>query len=223
MVPWLALSDQATVFAGKYSFSQPSEQEECIRDWVHRRVGFRPTFGVIFYMGRYDRRLLGIFPVGDVTSYVPAHQARFPSLSNRALLSEASGPVLRPEPQHVAVLSEILSLASSVASNLASVLSSKCGGLKTRLVIACQQSACYWPAVRRLSRNTIDILASLCASSYLLDYSSSMPAVLCAQQDGTLSMQSQSCIDACLQIASCMRISSAMHHCPCLARVLAAG
>ena len=76
VVPWLAISDQVTVFAGKYTFSQPSEQEECIRQWVHHRVGFRPTFKVVFYMGRYDRRLLGIFPVGDVTSYVPAHQAR---------------------------------------------------------------------------------------------------------------------------------------------------
>ena len=147
VVPWLALSDQATVFAGKYSFSQPSEQEECIRDWVHHRVGFRPTFGVIFYMGRYDRRLLGIFPVGDVTSYVPPHQARFQSLSVCALLLKTSAPVLKSEPHAAGVPPEALSLASSVAADLALVLGSKCGGVNTRFVMARQQSMCQWPDV----------------------------------------------------------------------------
>ncbi len=77
VVPWLALSDQLTVFAGKHTFQHPSQQEECIREWVQKRVGFCPTFQVIFYMGRYDRRLLGIFPVGDLTSYIPNDEVLF--------------------------------------------------------------------------------------------------------------------------------------------------
>ena len=76
VVPWLALSDQETVFAGKHAFTTPGQQEECIRDWVEKRVGFRPSFQVIFYMGRYDRRLLGIFPVGDITSYIPSDEVQ---------------------------------------------------------------------------------------------------------------------------------------------------
>lgn len=130
VVPWLALSDQATVFDGKCKFSQPNEQEECIRDWVHRRVGFRPTFGVIFYMGRYDRRLLGIFPVGDVTSYIPAHQARLLPRPDRAWLLRS----LTAEQQLVAVPPMIPKIVSSMASNRLSGASIRC--LRARLVAA---------------------------------------------------------------------------------------
>lgn len=71
LIPWLNQDDQAIVFHGKFSFHAPEQQTECIKDWLRQRTGFEPKCQVQYYPGRYDTRLLGIFPVGDLTVYVP--------------------------------------------------------------------------------------------------------------------------------------------------------
>ena len=74
LIPWLNTEDQALVFHGKHSFDEPDQQTECIRDWVFKRTGFEAQFKIRYYPGRYDTRLLGIFPVGDLTVYIPVEE-----------------------------------------------------------------------------------------------------------------------------------------------------
>lgn len=75
VVPWLAPAHQKLVFPDGLSFQLPEDQEHCIRAWVQKRAGFWPSFKVAFYAARYDQRLLGIFPVGDLTKYIPDAEA----------------------------------------------------------------------------------------------------------------------------------------------------
>ncbi len=70
LIPWLSKADQATVFHGKHSFDRPEQQTACIRDWLQARCGFEPACRMVYYPGRYDHRLLGIFAIGDITSYI---------------------------------------------------------------------------------------------------------------------------------------------------------
>ena len=42
-----------------------------IYEWVRARTGFEPSFRVVFYPAEYFRRMLGIFPIGDPTKYIP--------------------------------------------------------------------------------------------------------------------------------------------------------
>lgn len=74
LIPWLNQEDQALVFHGKHSFEQPEEQTECIKDWVRKRTGFEAQFKIQYYPGRYDTSLLGIFPIGDLTVYIPVEE-----------------------------------------------------------------------------------------------------------------------------------------------------
>lgn len=39
VIPWLAPSDQKLVFPNDLCFQKPSEQEQCIREWVRKRTG----------------------------------------------------------------------------------------------------------------------------------------------------------------------------------------
>eukprot|EP00891_Asterochloris_glomerata_P002916 jgi/Astpho2/2916/Aster-01063 len=75
LIPWLSKADQATVFNGKHSFDRPEQQTACIRDWLQARCGFEPACRMVYYPGRYDHRLLGIFAVGDITSYITNSEA----------------------------------------------------------------------------------------------------------------------------------------------------
>jgi digalactosyldiacylglycerol synthase len=43
---------------------------------VKARTGFEPSFRVVFYPAEYFRRMLGIFPIGDPTQYIPDDEAR---------------------------------------------------------------------------------------------------------------------------------------------------
>ena len=74
LIPWLNQEDQALVFHGKHMFDQPEQQTECIQDWIRKRTGFEAQFKIRYYPGRYDTRLLGIFPVGDLTVYIPVEE-----------------------------------------------------------------------------------------------------------------------------------------------------
>ncbi|CAL8467905.1 g7443 [Coccomyxa elongata] len=70
VAPWLAKCDQDAVFPNDLSFEAPEEQEGCMREWVKQRTGLSPSFDIVWYPGRYDRTMLGIFPVGDLTKVV---------------------------------------------------------------------------------------------------------------------------------------------------------
>ncbi|KAK9845807.1 hypothetical protein WJX81_002889 [Elliptochloris bilobata] len=72
VVPWLARSDQALIFPNQRTFERPAEQEACMREWIKKRTGLSPDFEIVWYPGRYDRTMLGIFPVGDLTEIVEA-------------------------------------------------------------------------------------------------------------------------------------------------------
>ena len=75
LVPWLAKTDQEKVFPRDATFDTPEEQEAYIRDWAERRTGCTGFFRVSFYPGRYARDKGSILPVGDLTEYVPDHEA----------------------------------------------------------------------------------------------------------------------------------------------------
>ena len=66
VVPWLPPTDQAELFPGGASFATPADHEAALRAWVKGRAGVAPQFRVLFYPARYDRTLLGVFPVGDL-------------------------------------------------------------------------------------------------------------------------------------------------------------
>ena len=70
VVPWLHAADQAELFPNGTTFAAPSDQEAALRAWVESRTGTPPMFAVSFYPARYDRTLLGVFPVGDLTAAV---------------------------------------------------------------------------------------------------------------------------------------------------------
>ena len=70
VVPWLPPTDQAELFPGGASFATPADHEAALRSWVEERAGVAPTFRVLFYAARYDRTLLGVFPVGDLVARV---------------------------------------------------------------------------------------------------------------------------------------------------------
>ena len=44
--------------------------------WVKDRAGFEASFRVIFYPAEYNKRMLGIFPIGDPIPYVPQTEVR---------------------------------------------------------------------------------------------------------------------------------------------------
>ena len=73
------------MFHGKYSFEQPEQQTVCIKEWIRKRTGFEAQFKIRYYPGRYDTRLLGIFPVGDLTVYIPVEEVSLHSC-HKALL-----------------------------------------------------------------------------------------------------------------------------------------
>ena len=62
------------MFHGKYEFDEPEQQTECMLEWIEKRTGFRPNMKISYYPARYDQRLLGIFAVGDLTTYIPSDE-----------------------------------------------------------------------------------------------------------------------------------------------------
>lgn len=74
VVPWLPPSDQQLVHP-KQTFDVPEQQEQYVREWVKRRVGFDPQLEVRFYPSRYARDKCSIVPVGDITQSIPDSRA----------------------------------------------------------------------------------------------------------------------------------------------------
>jgi len=48
----------------------PPPQVAHMFQWVKARAGFEASFRVIFYPAEYNKRMLGIFPIGDPIPYV---------------------------------------------------------------------------------------------------------------------------------------------------------
>jgi digalactosyldiacylglycerol synthase len=88
LLPWLALADQARVFAPTLRFASPAAQQEWVRAWLADRMGLQsaggdgggtsesastlPAFDFVWYQGRYDPTLCSIFPYGNLIDLVPA-------------------------------------------------------------------------------------------------------------------------------------------------------
>lgn len=76
VIPWLSMPDQRVVYPSKITFETPDEQERYVRNWVEQRTGGPSTgFRVVFYPGRYAPEKGSILPVGDITQYIPDHEA----------------------------------------------------------------------------------------------------------------------------------------------------
>ena len=75
VVPWLGRADQERVYPNALVFETPRAQEEWIRDWLARRVGFEADFNIHFYPGRYSKEYGSILADGDITSFIPEGSA----------------------------------------------------------------------------------------------------------------------------------------------------
>ena len=78
------------MFHGKHSFEDPEQQTECIQEWIRKRTGFEAQFKIRYYPGRYDTRLLGIFPVGDLSVYIPSEEVSTIEMSTGSQLKTRS-------------------------------------------------------------------------------------------------------------------------------------
>ena len=58
------------------SLSSCWAQVKHIFQWVKDRAGFEASFRVIFYPAEYNKRMLGVFPIGDPIPYVPEEEVR---------------------------------------------------------------------------------------------------------------------------------------------------
>lgn len=61
--------------------------------WVKDRAGFEASFRVIFYPAEYNKRMLGIFPIGDPISYVPEAEVKI-SVASASVADSADLPRL---------------------------------------------------------------------------------------------------------------------------------
>ncbi len=61
-------------------------QERWIREWLQKRMGSSPEFKITFYCGRYDNAFKSIFPVGDLTNYIPDDEVGLPRPSTPCTL-----------------------------------------------------------------------------------------------------------------------------------------
>lgn len=75
VLPWLSKLDQERVFPNSVTFETPEDQEAFVREWAQKRTGFACNFKITFYPGRYAPEKGSILPVGDITQYIPDHEA----------------------------------------------------------------------------------------------------------------------------------------------------
>ncbi|KAK1376983.1 Digalactosyldiacylglycerol synthase [Heracleum sosnowskyi] len=75
VIPWLTKRDQEYVYPNKITFDLPSEQENFVRQWLDERIGFKSTFRILFYPGKFSRKMRSIFGVGDITEIIPDEEA----------------------------------------------------------------------------------------------------------------------------------------------------
>lgn len=75
VLPWLSKTDQERVFPNSVTFETPEDQEAFVREWAQKRTGLACNFKITFYPGRYAPEKGSILPVGDITQYIPEHEA----------------------------------------------------------------------------------------------------------------------------------------------------
>ncbi|WOG90469.1 hypothetical protein DCAR_0209713 [Daucus carota subsp. sativus] len=75
VIPWLSKRDQDYVYPNKITFDTPSEQEIYVRQWLDERIGLKSTFQILFYPGKFSRKMGSIFGVGDITEIIPDEEA----------------------------------------------------------------------------------------------------------------------------------------------------
>lgn len=75
VIPWLSKEDQEKVYPNHISFESTHEQEEYVRNWVERRVGFKPEIQIRFYSGKYSNAYRSILAKGDLTTCIPDEEA----------------------------------------------------------------------------------------------------------------------------------------------------
>ncbi|KAK6162380.1 hypothetical protein DH2020_002221 [Rehmannia glutinosa] len=75
VIPWLKLTDQEHVYPNNITFSSPAEQEKYVRQWLEERTGFRSSFMIRFYPGRFSLHKRSILALGDITEVIPDEEA----------------------------------------------------------------------------------------------------------------------------------------------------
>ncbi|KAL7158652.1 hypothetical protein ABFS83_02G158700 [Erythranthe nasuta] len=75
VIPWLKLSDQEHVYPNKLTFDSPSEQGKYVRQWLEERTGFKSSFDIRFYPGRFSLHKRSILALGDITEAIPDDEA----------------------------------------------------------------------------------------------------------------------------------------------------
>ncbi|EYU32074.1 hypothetical protein MIMGU_mgv1a018268mg, partial [Erythranthe guttata] len=75
VIPWLKLTDQEHVYPNKLTFDSPSEQEKYVRQWLEERTGFKSSFDIRFYPGRFSLHKRSILALGDITEAIPDDEA----------------------------------------------------------------------------------------------------------------------------------------------------
>ncbi|KAK3194855.1 hypothetical protein Dsin_026165 [Dipteronia sinensis] len=75
VIPWLSLKDQELVYPSNITFSSPSEQEKYVLQWLEERTGFKSSFDIRFYPGKFAIDKRSILAVGDISEIIPDEEA----------------------------------------------------------------------------------------------------------------------------------------------------
>ncbi|KAL0397868.1 UNVERIFIED_CONTAM: Digalactosyldiacylglycerol synthase 2, chloroplastic [Sesamum calycinum] len=75
VIPWLKLKDQEHVYPNNITFNSPKEQEKYVLQWLEERIGFRSSFTIRFYPGRFSLTKRSILALGDITEVIPDEEA----------------------------------------------------------------------------------------------------------------------------------------------------
>ncbi|KAL0464757.1 UNVERIFIED_CONTAM: Digalactosyldiacylglycerol synthase 2, chloroplastic [Sesamum latifolium] len=75
VIPWLKLKDQEHVYPNNMTFNSPQEQAKYVLQWLEERIGFRSSFTIRFYPGRFSLTKRSILALGDITEVIPDEEA----------------------------------------------------------------------------------------------------------------------------------------------------
>merc|ERR1740130_2374752 len=70
LVPWLPLEEQKIIHPWVL-FRKQEEQENWVRQWVYKKLGFTTNIRFLWYEGNYRNEFGSIFPLGDLTESIP--------------------------------------------------------------------------------------------------------------------------------------------------------
>ncbi|KAI4355013.1 hypothetical protein L6164_003831 [Bauhinia variegata] len=75
VIPWLSLKDQELIYPKNITFASSKEQEKYVRQWLEERIGFRSSFSIRFYPGKFAKDKGSILAVGDISDIIPDEEA----------------------------------------------------------------------------------------------------------------------------------------------------